>query len=65
MRKERVEELEKDQGALLASMAEAVPEALDNLTPKEKNKFTGGCGWRSRRIRMARGAQRSRPVFCT
>ena len=33
-----MEELEKDQDALLASMAEAVPEALDNLTPKEKNE---------------------------
>jgi hypothetical protein len=36
---QRVEELEKDRDALLGSMAELVPDALDDLDGEEKNKL--------------------------
>jgi site-specific DNA recombinase len=38
-RQEHIEELEKDREALLKSMAEIVPEALEDLTPQERNKI--------------------------
>jgi hypothetical protein len=38
-RQEHIEELEKDREALLKSMAEIVPDALEGLTPKERNKI--------------------------
>jgi site-specific DNA recombinase len=37
-REKRAAKLEEDRDALLASMAETMPEDLDNLTPEEKNK---------------------------
>jgi hypothetical protein len=37
-RQELIEELEKDRDALLKSMAEIVPDALEDLTPQERNK---------------------------
>ncbi len=36
---QRVEELEKDRDALLQSMSESVPSALDDLDGEEKNKL--------------------------
>jgi flagellar motility protein MotE (MotC chaperone) len=38
-RQEHIEELEKDREALLKSMAEMVPHALEGLTPGERNKI--------------------------
>jgi site-specific DNA recombinase len=38
-RQDHIEELEKDREALLKSMAEIVPEALEDLTPQERNKI--------------------------
>jgi DNA repair exonuclease SbcCD ATPase subunit len=38
-RRQRVQELEQDRDALLQSMAEMVPEALDALTGEEKNRI--------------------------
>jgi hypothetical protein len=38
-RRQRVEELEQDRDALLESMAEMVPDALDALTGEEKNRI--------------------------
>jgi hypothetical protein len=38
-RQEYIEELEKDREALLKSMAEIVPDALEDLTPQERNKI--------------------------
>ena len=35
----RVEQLEQDHDALLEQMADFVPEALDALTPEERNKL--------------------------
>ena len=35
-RRERIEELERDRGALLESYAGVIPEALDGLTPEER-----------------------------
>src|SRR5215208_3407210 len=38
-RQEHLEQLEKDREALLESMAEIVPDALEDLTPEERNKI--------------------------
>jgi site-specific DNA recombinase len=38
-RQEHIEELEKDREALLKSMAEIVPDALEDLTSQERNKI--------------------------
>src|SRR5215211_6963494 len=38
-RQDHIEELEKDRETLLKSMAEIVPEALEDLTPQERNKI--------------------------
>ncbi len=38
-RQEHIEQLEKDREALLKSMAEIVPDALEDLTPRERNKI--------------------------
>jgi hypothetical protein len=38
-RQEQIEQLEKDRESLLKSMAEVVPEALEGLTPQERNKI--------------------------
>ena len=38
-RQKHIEELEKDREALLKSMAEIVPDALEDLTPQERNKI--------------------------
>jgi len=38
-RQEHIEHLEKDREALLKSMAEMVPNALEGLTPEERNKI--------------------------
>jgi site-specific DNA recombinase len=38
-RQEHIEELEKDREVLLESMAEIVPDALEDLTPQERNKI--------------------------
>jgi site-specific DNA recombinase len=38
-RQEHLEQLEEDREALLESMAEIVPDALEDLTPEERNKI--------------------------
>ena len=38
-RQEHIQELEKDREGLLKSMAEIVPDALEDLTPQERNKI--------------------------
>ena len=38
-RQEQIEQLEKDRESLLKSMAEVVPDALEHLTPQERNKI--------------------------
>ena len=38
-RQEHLEQLEEDREALLESMAEIVPDALEGLTPQERNKI--------------------------
>jgi hypothetical protein len=38
-RQEHIEQLEKDREALIRSMAEIIPDALEDLTPQERNKI--------------------------
>jgi hypothetical protein len=38
-RQEQIEQLEKDRDILFKSMAEEVPDALEDLTPQERNKI--------------------------
>ena len=38
-REEHIEQLEKDREALMRSMAEIIPDALDDLTSQERNKI--------------------------
>ena len=38
-RRERVEDLERDRDALLEELTAMVPDALDALTPEEKNRI--------------------------
>jgi prephenate dehydratase len=59
---QRVEELEQDRDALLQSMAEMVPGALDDLTGEEKNRL-----YRMLRLEVtpAEEGYEVRGAFCT
>jgi hypothetical protein len=47
IRRERLEELERDKDALLESYAQMTPEALESLTPEERHRLYGMLGLRA------------------
>ncbi len=51
-RKERLEALEQDKDALLASYANSVPEALEQLSPEERHRV-----YRMLRLRVSVGSE--------